>query len=105
MGTRFGFSCGGTGGRQGERVDGVVGEGEAEARLVGAVIVDLELESVVELALETLRRVGDVHAGEDGQGVEQVEVWFGLAGQGFLQFCELASLVVAFGFEGVEAAA
>src|SRR3989440_1700840 len=53
MGTRFGFSRCAAAGRFGEGFDGVVGEGEVEAGLVGALVVDLELQGVVELALET----------------------------------------------------
>jgi hypothetical protein len=66
MGTRFELVYGGAGGHLGECVDGVVGEGEAEAGVVGTVVVDLELEGVVELALEAFGRLGDVDSGEDG---------------------------------------
>src|SRR5205814_7592270 len=65
MGTRFGLLYG-PGGRLDERVDGVVGEGEAVAGMVGAVVVDLELQGVVELALDAFGCLGDVDAGQDG---------------------------------------
>jgi hypothetical protein len=65
MGTRFGLADAGARRGPGECVDGVVGEGEAEAGVVGAVVVDLKLEGLVELALEALGRLGDVDALEN----------------------------------------
>jgi hypothetical protein len=59
---------------RGEGLGGGVGENEAEASLIGAVIVDLELKGVVELALEMLRCHGDLDVFQDRQGVEQVDV-------------------------------
>jgi hypothetical protein len=71
MGTRCGqVGDGATRGGGGQRVGGVVGEDEPEAGLVGAVVVDLELKGVVELALDRLGRLSDGDIVEDGQAVE-----------------------------------
>jgi len=51
MGTRFGFSRCAPAGRLGECFEGIVGEGEVEAGLVGPVVVDLELQGVARLAM------------------------------------------------------
>jgi hypothetical protein len=47
------------------RLDGVVGEDQAEAGVVGPLVVDLELEGVVQLALDLLGRLGDGDLAED----------------------------------------
>jgi hypothetical protein len=51
--------------RRGYRFDVVVGEDDAESGLVGPVVVDLELEGVVQLALDALGRLGDVDVLQD----------------------------------------
>jgi hypothetical protein len=89
----------------GQRLDGVVGEDEPEPGLIGPVVVDLELQGVVELALDRFGRLGDVDAGEDRHGVEQFDVPPRLHVGGGSELDELSGLLGAFGFEGVEAAA
>ena len=66
MGTVGGWPGGGAAGGGGQRVEGVIGEDEAEPGLVGAVVVDLELQRVVQLALGAFGRLGDVDVFEDG---------------------------------------
>ncbi len=68
MGIDRRFRCGGQG------FDGVVGEDEPEAGAVGALEVDLELEGVIQLALDAFGRLGDVDAFQDRKRVEQADV-------------------------------
>ena len=86
-------------------VDGVVGEDEAEAGLVGSVVVDGELEGVVELALQRFWGAGDVHGLQDRECVQEIEGLLGLDHGCRLQVVQLCELGGAVGFEGVEAAA
>jgi hypothetical protein len=102
MGTCSRFGGAGAGGQP---VNGVVCEDEAEAGLVGSVVVDGELERVVELALDSFRGLGDVYGLQDREGVEEIDGLLGLDHGCRHQVVQLSDLGGAVGFEGVEAAA